>query len=65
MDLSSGLVQSIIPCQREIKRSDKLSAARCIMSEPTELGRPSVAEVTRPENIEGFEMPVAKCRALL
>ena len=45
-------------------RSENLSVARCIMSEPTELGRPRVAEVTRPENIEGFEMPVDKCCTL-
>jgi hypothetical protein len=47
-----------------MKRSIKLSMARCIISEPAELGRPRVAEATRPENIEGFEMLVAKCRAL-
>jgi len=39
-----------------------LSVARCIMSEPTKLGRPRVAEATRPENIEGFEMPIDKRR---
>ena len=41
-----------------------MSAARCIMSEPAELGRPRVAEATRPENIEGFKMPVDKHHAL-
>jgi len=61
VDLSSGFMQSIIPCQREIMRSEMLSVARCIISEPAELGRPRVAEGTRPENIEGLEMPVAKC----
>jgi hypothetical protein len=47
-----------------MKRSEMLSAARCMMSEPAELGRPRVEKETRPENIEGFEMPVAKRRAL-
>ena len=64
MDLSSGFMQSIVPHQREIMRSEMLSVARCMMSEPAELGRPRVEEEIRPENIEGFEIPVAKCRAL-
>ena len=63
MDLSSGFVQSIVPHQREIIRSEMLSTARCMISEPAELGRPRVAEGIRPENIEGLEMPVAKCQA--
>jgi len=37
-----------------------LSMARCMMSELAELGRPRVEEETRPENIDGLEIPVAK-----
>ena len=34
--------------------------ARCMISELAEQGRPRVAEETRPKNIEGFDIPVAK-----
>ncbi len=50
--------------QRLIMRSEILSVARCIISELADLGSPSVAEGSTPENMDGFEIPVARHRAL-
>ena len=59
--LSSGLVQSIVPHQREIIRLDRLSVLRCIISEPADWGSLRVKELIRPENKEGLDIPVARC----
>src|SRR5712671_7204363 len=61
--LSSGRVQSIVPCHRLIIKSERLSAARCMMSDPADLGSLSVNRESRPENNDSLDMPVSRRRA--
>jgi hypothetical protein len=58
--LSSGFVQLIVPHQRLIIMSERLSAPRCMMSKPADLGNPNVLEQFMPENIEGLDIPVSR-----
>ena len=64
VDLLSGKVQSIVPHQRLIIKLVILSAARCMISDPADLGSPSVADRLTPENTDGLEIPVARHQAL-
>ena len=59
VSLSSGRVQSIVPRHKLIIKSERLSAPKCIMSDPADLGSPSVNRESRPENIDGFDIPVS------
>jgi hypothetical protein len=62
VSLLSGHVQSIMPCHKLIIKSDRLSAPKCIMSDPADLGSPSVKRGSRPENIDGLDIPVLRHR---
>jgi hypothetical protein len=50
----------MVLCHKLIMRSERFSAMRCIMSEPAELGSPSMENWSTPEKIEGLDIPVAK-----
>ena len=56
-------VHLIVLHHKLIMRSVRLSKARCMISEPAEWGRPSVKDQSRPEKIEGFNIPIARHQA--
>src|SRR5712672_1221263 len=57
--LSSGLVQLMVPRQRLIIKSLKFNTARCMISDPAEYKSPSIEKRSKPEKIDGLEIPVA------
>src|SRR6266702_5653253 len=62
--LLSGAVQSMVPHQRLIMRSEILSAARCIISKLADLGSTRVAKGSTPENMDALEIPVARSQPM-